>query len=339
MEEQYAIPSVRSCVSDDDNESSMDTGDDDHFNDDENTPNTPGGSCQNEGGLQGYTSPQETSPDYEIQEEVMYHDECHQDQSPETPAPWQATAAIDGNFKHTLGERVEWLNNEQARLNQWQEHVHSEARQIVADAAKHASQDILPQLEKMKHELMESHQLLKKLTSRQLNNAVTRASQSPLDEDGKKDALQRHLSGALQALDTACKALHGIQTPAQECREMQPAASYEEQTNALTVPLSACPDAAGVGNGRTNNSSLTGKFDSFSFNTADAGNNAMHNNMDTLLSSLHLPTANNVNGIMTSNTGQLLSPVQGGTTSWSPTSFTALEMQVASHDFLGAYEM
>ncbi|KJK81933.1 hypothetical protein H634G_03196 [Metarhizium anisopliae BRIP 53293] len=318
MEDQYVTPSVLSSVSDDDNESSMDTGDD------ENTPNTPGGSCQNEGGLQGYTSPQETSPDYEIQEEVVYHDESHQDQPPETPAPWQATAAIDDNFKHTstLGKRVEWLNDEQAFLNEWQEHVHSEARQIVADAAKHASQDILPQLEKMKHELMESHQPLKKLTSPQLKNAVTRASQSPLGEDTEKDALQRHLSGALQALDIACKALHGIQTPAQECpcREMQPAASYEEQNNALTVPLSAYPDAAAIGNGRTNNSSLTGEFNNFNFNSADVGNNDMHNNMDTLLSSLHLPTANNVNGIMTSNTGLLLSPMQGGTTSSSPTS-------------------
>ncbi|KAF5134516.1 hypothetical protein E5D57_005150 [Metarhizium anisopliae] len=339
MEEQYAIPSVLSCVSNDDNESSMDTGDDYPFNDDENTPNTPGGSCQNEGGLQGYTPPQETSPDYEIQEEVMYHDESHQDPSPETPAPWQATADIDDNFESTLGGLVKSLNDEQALLNKRQERVNSGAREVVAGVAKHTFQKHLPQLEKVTDGLKKTYQHLEELAFPQTKNAVTRASQSPLDEGIDKNALKRRLESALKALDTACKALHGVETPAQECREMQPAASYEEQNNALTVPLSACPDAAGMGNGRTNNSSLTGKFDSFSFNTADAGNNGMHNNMDTLLSSLHLPTANNVNGIMTSNTGQLLSPMQGGTTSWSPTPFDTLEMQVASHDFLGRYEM
>ncbi|KID78020.1 uncharacterized protein G6M90_00g038160 [Metarhizium brunneum] len=308
MEEQYAIPNVLSCVCDDDNESSMDTGDDYHFNDDENTPNTPGGSSQNEGGLQGYTPPQETSPDYEIQEN-MYHDQSHQDPSQEPPAPWQATADIDDDFESTLGGLVKSLNDEQALLNKKQERVNSGAREVVAGVAKHTFQKHLPQLEKVTDGLQKAYQHLEELAFPQTKNAVTRASQSPLDEGIDKNALKRRLESALKALDTACKALHGVETPAQECREMQPAASYEEQNNALTVPLSACPDAAGMGNGRTNNSSLTGRFDSFRF---EEGDNDMHNNMDPLLSSLHLLAADNGNEIMTSNTGgPLLSPMPG----------------------------
>ncbi|KID92955.1 hypothetical protein MGU_00544 [Metarhizium guizhouense ARSEF 977] len=317
MADQYATPSALSCVSNDDNESSMDTGDDNCFGDDDcigDDESTPGGSSQNEGGLQGYTSPQETSADFEIQEEVMYHDESHQDQSPETPAPWQATADIDDNFESTLGGLVKSLNDEQAFLNKRQEHVDSTGREIVAKTAKYAYQDLLPRVEKMKDGLMVLHQLLEELTSPPTKNAVTRASQSPLDEGIDKNALQRRLSGALQALDNACKALHGIETPAQVCREMQRAASYEEQNNALTVPLSACPDDAGIGNGRTNNSGLTGKINSYHFDDTDIGitqAGAGNNNMDQFPDFLHLPIANNGNGNMTSNTGQLRSPMPG----------------------------
>lgn len=309
MADQYATPSVLSCVSNDDDELDMDMGGDNQDGNQDGNEydgSTPGGSSQNEGGLQGYTSPQETSPDYEIQE-VMYHDESHQDPSPETPAPWQATADIDDNFESTLGGLVKSLNDEQASLNKRQERVNSGAREVVAGVAKHMLQKHLPQLEKVTDGLKKSYQHLEELSSPQLKNAVTRASQSPLDEGIDKNALQRHLSDALQALDTACKALHGIQTPAQECREMQRAASYKEQNNALTVPLSACPDAAGIGNCRTNNSSLTGPINDFHFNSADAGNNDMYQFPD-------FPdptTLNDVDGIMTSNTGPLLSPMPG----------------------------
>lgn len=302
MEDQYATPSALSCVSNNDDELDMDMGGDNQDGN-EYDGSTPGGSSQNEGGLQGYTSPQETSPSGEIQED-MYHDESHQDAFPKTP---QATADIDDNFESMLGECVEWLNDEQASLNERQEHVHNKGKEIVAEAAKHVYQKLLPQLEKTKGGLKKSHQLLEKMLSPPLKTAVTQASQSPLDEGIDKNALKRRLEGALQALDTACKALHGIETPAQECREMQRAASYEEQNNALTVPLSACPDAAGIGNGRTNNSSLTGQINSFHFNTADAGNN----NMDQFPDFLHLPIASDGNGNMTSNTGQLHSPMLG----------------------------
>ncbi|KAH0601627.1 hypothetical protein MHUMG1_00505 [Metarhizium humberi] len=293
MEDQYVTPSVLSCVSDDDDELDMCMGGDNQDGN-EYDGSTPGGSSQNEGGLQGYTSPQETSPDYDEIQEVIYHDESHQDPSPETPAPWQATADIADNFESTLGGLVQSLNDEQALLNKRQERVNSGAREVVAGVAKHTLQKHLPQLEKVTDGLKKSYQHLEELSSPQLKNAVTRASQSPLDEGIDKNALQRHLESALQALDTACKALHGIQAPAQECREMQRAASYKEQNNALTVPLSG-------------NSSLTGPINDFHFNSADAGNNDMYQ----LPGFLDPTTLNDVNGIMTSNTEPLLSPMPG----------------------------